>query len=104
MKEKYRIWYVFHTVLTVVILLIPFFFFMILAPNNAFEPTTKIGNLLGAVGGLIGLIGSLSIGVGFVNIFMALIKQYLGHIVTLAAIAGGIVLNLLGWLVFSFVR
>ena len=104
LKAKYGIWYTFHTILSIVILLTPFFIFLFLSPSNAFEPTTQSGNLLGAIGGIIGLIGSFSIGVGLVNIFMTLVKQYLGHIVTLVSIVGGILLDILGFYVFSLVR
>ena len=103
LKAKYGIWYTFHTILSIVILFTPFFIFLFLSPSNAFEPTTQSGNLLGAIGGIIGLIGSFSIGVGLVNIFMTLVKQYLGHIVTLVAIVGGILLDILGLYVFSLV-
>ena len=103
LKAKYGIWYTFHTILSIVILLTPFFIFLFLSPSNAFEPTTQSGNLLGAIGGIIGLIGSFSIGIGLVNIFMTLVKQYLGHIVTLVAIVGGILLDILGLYVFSLV-
>ena len=103
LKAKYGIWYTFHTILSIVILSTPFFIFLFLSPSNAFEPTTQSGNLLGAIGGIIGLIGSFSIGVGLVNIFMTLVKQYLGHIVTLVAIVGGILLDILGLYVFSLV-
>ena len=104
LKAKYGIWYTFHTILSIVILLTPFFIFLFLSPSNDFEPTTQSGNLLGAIGGIIGLIGSFSIGVGLVNIFMTLVKQYLGHIVTLVSIVGGILLDILGLYVFSLVR
>ncbi len=104
LKAKYGIWYTFHTILSIVILLTPFFIFLFLSPNNAFDPTTQSGNLLGAIGGIIGLIGSFSIGIGLVNIFMTLVKQYLGHIVTLVSIVGGILLDILGFYVFSLVR
>lgn len=104
LKEKYGIWYIFHIVLAVIILIVPLFLFLILVPKNAFEPATTIGNLLGAVGGIIGIVGSFAVGFGFVNIFMALMKQYLGHYVTLLAIAGGIALDLFAYFLFTFVR
>ena len=104
LKEKYGVFYTLHTILCVAILIIPFFVFLFLAPENAFQTTTTSGNLCGALGGFLGLIGSLSIGVGFVNIFMALIKQYLGHFVTVIAIVGGLIVDMLGLLVFSFIK
>ena len=58
----------------------------------------------GAVGGILGLIGSFSIGISLVNIFMALIKQYLGHWVTLIAFIGGLALDAIGLFVFTFVK
>ena len=77
---------------------------MIIAPSNAFEPTTQIGNLCGAVGGILGLIGSCSIGISLVNVFMVIIKQYLGHWVTLIAFVGGLALDAIGLFVFTFVK
>lgn len=59
---------------------------------------------LGAIGGFLGFVGSISIGIGLLNIFMILVKQYLGHLVTIIAIVGGIVLDCIGWLVLSFVK
>ena len=104
LKEKYGVFYTIHTILSIVILLIPFIVFLIIAPSNAFEPTTQIGNLCGAVGGILGLIGSFSICISLVNIFMALIKQYLGHWVTLIAFIGGLALDAIGLFVFTFVK
>ena len=104
LKAKYGVWYTVHTVLSVFIVLIPFVVFLLLSPVDAFHPTTSVGNLLGAVGLIIGLIGSSSIGVGIVNVFMALVKQYLGHLVTLGAILGGLLLDVIGWFIFSLVR
>ena len=104
LKEKYGVFYTIHTILSIVILLIPFIVFLIIAPSNAFEPTTQIGNLCGAVGGIFGLIGSFSIGISLVNIFMAFIKQYLGHWVTLIALIGGFMLDALGIFIFTLVK
>ena len=104
LKEKYGVFYTIHTILSIVILLIPFIVFLIIAPSNAFEPTTQIGNLCGAVGGILGLIGSCSIGISLVNIFMAVIKQYLGHWVTLIALVGGLALDAIGLFVFTLVK
>ena len=104
MKEKYGIFYTVHTILSIIILLIPFFIFMFLTPSNALEPTTQSGNLYGMFSFIFGLLGSLSIGVGFVNVFMILIKQYLGHLVTIITIIGGIVLDVIGLHIFSLVK
>lgn len=104
LKEKYGKLYTLHKIFSVVILLIPFIVFMSISPSNAFEPTTQIGNLCGALGGLLGLLGSILIGAGLVNIFMILVKQYLGHGVTIIAIIGGIILDSFGLFVFSFVK
>lgn len=104
LKEKYGVFYTLHTILSIIILFVPFFAFLFLAPSNAFEATTQTGNLLGAIGGIVGLIGSLSIGVGVVNVFMTLIKQYLGHWVTIITIVGGVLLDTLALLVFSLVK
>ena len=104
LKEKYGKLYIVHTILSIFILLIPFVVYLCIAPSNTFEPTTQSGNLLGAVGGILGLIGSFSIGVGLVNCFMAFIKQYLGHWVTLIALVVGLVLDAIGFFVFTFVK
>lgn len=104
LKEKYGALYTLHTVLSIIILLAPFFVFLYLSPSNAFDAKTESGNLIGAVGGIIGLIGSFSIGVGFVNVFMVFIKQYLGHLVTLIAILGGVLLDAFAIFLFSFVH
>lgn len=104
LKEKYGVFYTIHTILSIVILFVPFVVFLIFAPNNAFEPTTQIGNLCGALGGILGVLGSFSFGIGFVNIFMALIKQYLGHWVSLSAIICGCLLNGLGYFILTFVK
>ena len=50
------------------------------------------------------LMAIAKIGVGIVNCFMALIKQYLGHWVTLIAIIGGVILDILGIFVFTLVK
>ena len=104
LKEKYGVFHTIHTVFTFIILFTPFILFLIIAPSNAFEPTTQISNICGAIGGTLGLIGSSLIGIGLVNIFMALIKQYLGHCVTLIALVGGVILDALGLFVFTFVK
>lgn len=104
LKEKYGKRYIVHTVFSIIILIIPFVVYLCVAPSNAFEPTTQSGNILGAVGGILGLVGSLSIGVGLVNCFMAFIKQYLGHWVTLIALIGGLILDALGLFIFTLVK
>ena len=104
LKEKYGKLYTVHTILSVVILLSPFVVYLCLAPSNAFEPTTQSGNLFGAIGGILGLIGSLLIGFGLVNCFMALIKQYLGHWITIITIVGGVTLDVFGLFVFTLVK
>lgn len=104
LKEKYGIWATIHSIVSVVILFIPFIVFMFFIPKNALEPATSSGNMLGAVGGILGLIGSLSIGVGVVNLFMLIVKQYLGHIVTLVSIVAGFSLSFLALYIFSFVK
>ena len=104
LKEKYGKLYTLHTILSIVILLLPFVVYLCIAPSNAFEPTTQSGNILGAVGGILGLVGSVSIGVGVVNCFMVFIKQYLGHWVTLITISAGIALDALGLFVFTLVK
>lgn len=104
LKQKYGGWYTVHTILSIVILFIPLIAFFCLIPSNGFNPETQGGNLLGAIAAIIGLIGSASVGVGFVNIFMALVKQYLGHYVTLISIVGGIVVDAIAILLFYFVE
>ncbi len=104
LKEKYGKLYTLHKIFSVVILLIPFIVFMSISPSNAFEPTTQIGNLCGALGGFFCFLGSILIGVGLVNIFMSLVKQYLGHWVTIIAISGGAILGGFGLFIFSFVK
>ena len=104
LKEKYGKLYTLHIVLSIVILLLPFFVFIFLIPTSAFETTTKLGDLLSFLGFTLGFIGSLAIGTCFANIFMAIIKQYLGHFVTLIAIAIGIVLDMLGLFLYSLVK
>jgi hypothetical protein len=104
LKKKYGKLYTLHTILSIVILLVPFVVYLCIAPNNAFELTTQSDNILGAVGGILGLVGSFSIGVGVVNCFMAFIKQYLGHWVTLITIGAGIALDVLGLFVFTLVK
>ncbi len=104
LKEKYGKLYTLHTVLSIAILLLPFFVFIFLIPTSAFEATTKQGDLLSFLGFTLGFIGSLAIGIGFVNIFMAIIKQYLGHFVTLIAMTLGIVFDILGLFLCSLVK
>ena len=103
LKEKYGIWYTFHTIVSIVILFFPLIIFFCVMPTSAFEPTTQIGNMYGAIGFFFGLIGSCSIGIGLVNVFMILIKQYLGHLVTLISIITGLLLDAVGLLLFSMV-
>ena len=104
LKEKYGAWYILHTILSVIIAFAPIIIFFALSPDQAFDPTTQTGNLLGAIGFFFGLTGSVSIGVGFVNVFMILIKQYLGHWVTIIAITLGTLLDILGLLIFALVK
>ena len=104
LKEKYGKLYTLHTILSIVIVFTPFIVYLFVAPDNAFNPTTQYGNILGAIGGILGLIGSFSIGVGIVNCFMALIKLFLGHWVTLIAIIVGVILDTLGMFVFTLVK
>ena len=103
LKSKYGGWYTLHTILSVIILIVPFLAFMFLSPDNALPPQTQSGNLLGAIGGILGLVGSFSIGIGLVNVFSALLKQYLGHFVTLSSILLGIGLDLLALFLFTLV-
>lgn len=104
LKEKYGAFYTIHIIFSIIIVLAPFVVFLIISPSNAFEPTSQISNIYGALGGILGLLGSVSIGVGLVNVFMALIKQYLGHWVTLIALVCGVMLDVLGLFVFTFVK
>ena len=104
LKEKYGVFYTILTILSIVVLIVPFIVFLIVAPENAFEPTTQIGNICGAVGSILGLIGSFSIGVSLVNILSALLKQYLGHWVTLITLVGGVVFDTIGLFIFTFVK
>ena len=104
LKEKYGKLYTLHTILSIIIVFMPFIVYLFVAPDNAFNPTTKCGNILGAIGGILGLIGSFSIGVGIANCFMALIKQYLGHWVTLIALITGVILDTIGMFVFTLVK
>ncbi len=101
LKEKYGAWYVLHTILSIVIVFAPLLVFLYLSPSSAFNPTTHVGNLCGAIGFILGLIGSASIGIGLVNLFMSLIKQYLGHLVTLISIIVGLLLDVVGLFLFS---
>ena len=103
LKEKYGVWYTFHTFLSILIPFIPLVIFFVVSPSNAFNPSTQSDNIIGGIGGIIGVIGSFSIGVGLVNVFMCFIKQYLGHWVTILTIVGGILLDILALFVFSFV-
>ena len=102
LKEKYGKYYTLHTIVGIVILLSPFIAFFFIAPLN--EASTNFYNILGAIGGFLGFVGSISIGIGLLNIFMILVKQYLGHLVTIISIVGGIVLDCIGWFVLSFVK
>ena len=104
LKEKYGKLYTLHTILSIVILLLPFLVFIFLIPTSAFEATTKLGDLLSFLGFTLGFIGSLAIGIGFANIFMAIIKQYLGHFITLIAMTIGISLDMLGLFLYSLVK
>ena len=62
LKEKYGKLYTLHTILSIVILLLPFFVFIFLIPTSAFESTTELGDLLSFLGFTLGFIGSLAIG------------------------------------------
>ena len=104
LKEKYGKLYTLHIVFSIVSLLIPLFIFIFLIPTSAFEATTKLGELLSFLGFVLGLIGSFAIGIGFVNVFAAIIKQYLGHFVTLIALTIGMVLDMLGLFLCSLVK
>ncbi len=104
LKEKYGKLYTLHTVCSIIILFIPLFLFFFFIPSNALAPTTQLENLFGAIGGILGFIGSLSIGIGLVNIFMCLIKQYLGHYVTVFSIIIGAILDGLAFFVFSLIK
>lgn len=100
-KEKYGVWYRIHTIVSFVIIFVHAFAVLFLLTTNSPDTTTKFGNLLGGLGGIIGLVGGFAIGVGLVNVFMALIKQYLGHLITLIGLVGGILLEAVSLLLFS---
>ena len=104
LKKQYGVWYTFHTIVSIVIAFVPLVVFFIVSPENAFSPSTQIDNILGGIGGIVGIIGSLSIGVGLVNVFMILVKQYLGHWVTIISIFAGILLDTFALFLFSLVR
>ncbi len=104
LKQKYGIWYILHVVFSVIIVVAPCVGFMIMIPEQALNPKTGIGNILGAVGGIFGIVGAFSIGFGLVNVFFALIKQYLGHWVTLASVGIGVILELIGYGILLLVR
>lgn len=104
LKEKYGAWATVHTIISCIIVFLPFIAFMFLIPENALNPTTYSGNVLGGIGGILGLIGSVSVGIGFVNIFMLLVKQYLGHLVTIISITVGLAVSAVALFVFSLAK
>jgi len=101
MKEKYGIWYYVHIFMIIIIVIIPFIVFLSLLPESAYQTTTESGEWFCMIGAIVGLIGSLSISAGLGNIYMIVLKEYLGHIVTLITIIGGLLLNTLAWFLFS---
>ena len=62
LKEKYGKLYTLHTILSIVILLLPFLVFIFLIPTSAFEATTKLGDLLSFLGFTLGFVHSVGLG------------------------------------------
>ena len=103
-REKYGVWYTVHAVLSILILLGCVFFYFAQVPNNALTPATQMGNALSALFFLIGVLGSVAVGMGLVNVFMAIVKQYLGHWVTMLALLGGMALETAALFLLSLVK
>ena len=95
-KAKHKILYVLVVIAIIIILMIPVIIFL------SFVPESK-NQALAALFGILGLIGSLSIGVGLENLFMILLKQYLGHWVTIISVLGGLLLDVFSLFMLSIV-
>lgn len=84
-RAKHPIGYWLLILLIVAALLLPNFIFVSLVDSNS--------NWM-----LLGLVGGLFLGIGLCNIVTIIIRQYLGHIVTLVCFAAGGLLMLISWL------
>ena len=85
-KEKHPIGYVFLVVLGMTAFLLPGIAFCLLAGQD----TESRWMLLGLVGGLI-------FGIGLFNFVAIIIKQYLGHLVSIVSFAVGGAIMLISW-------
>lgn len=84
-KAKHPIGYWLLILLILAALILPNFIFVGLVHSDSYWM-------------LLGLVGGLFLGVGLCNIVTIIIKQYLGHIVTLVCFAIGGLLMLISWL------
>ena len=85
-KKKHPIGYVFLVILGLIAFLLPAICFCLLVGPG----TESRWMLLGLVGGLI-------FGVGLFNFTAIIIKQYLGHLVSIISFVAGGAIMLIGW-------
>ena len=109
-KEKHPVLYVLVIIVDVLVVFLPVGGYTIL---SAVVVGAELGHpflesimsssrgLLGLFFWFIGLLGSAAAALGFANVWMAALKQYLGHLFTLITLGGGLTVCALSLLVLS---
>ena len=83
-KAKHPIGYVFLVMLSIAALLLPAILFLVLVePENGWV--------------LVGLAGGFVFGIGLFNFVAIIIKQYLGHLVSIVSFLVGGIMMLISW-------
>ena len=109
-KEKRPILYVLVIIVDVLVVFLPIggytFLSAIVVCSELGHPfidsiTSSSRGLLGLFFWFIGLLGAAVAALGFANIWMAALKQYLGHLFTLITLGGGLTVCALSLLVLS---
>ena len=88
-KQAHPVGYFFLVLLGVAVFIAPM-------AGYGFYCTRRFGDGEANIWFILGLLGSMSVGVGLFNIVGIIIKQYLGHLVTLVSIVLGFALMALG--------
>lgn len=106
--EKHPILKLLYTVVEILVVIIPTQAYTILAcsyfskdSDSYLSAVIKSKGIVGAIVLFIGVLGSVGIAAGLWNIWMAVKKEYLGHLFTLIALGGGVMICTLSLLILS---
>lgn len=106
--SKHPILKLLYVVVEVLIVIIPTQIYFILAGSffsrgfgSYLSAIMASKGAFGVIAFFVGILGSVGIAAGLWNIWMIVKKEYLGHLFTLIALGGGLVLSALGLCVLS---